>query len=100
MSIIELFWYLDVTDNTKYLIIFGIIVCVLITCIMNGKKKVHKKTKKKHEQLTKCQSNYLKCIKNNMVNNTENFCYPCFNNGNEPDFFYDSQTNQWITPNS
>jgi len=92
MSIIELFWYLDVNETTKYLIILGIMMCVLLMCIFNGKKK------NKNKKRTKCQSKYLKCMKNNIKNNKNDFCYPCLPNGNPPDFFFNPQTNQLLTP--
>ena len=90
MSIIELFWYLNVTDTTRYLIIIGVIIFILALCIINGKKNNHKKKQ------TKCQTNYKKCIRNNKKNKTNNFCYPCLDNGNSPDFFYNQQIGQWV----
>ena len=47
MSIIELFWYLNVSESTKYYIIFGAIMCIMLMCIFNGKKKTTRKNKKK-----------------------------------------------------
>lgn len=128
MSVIELLWYLNVTDNTKYLIFFGIIVCMMMICVMNGKKTNNNKKRNKLNKYknnnsynnlnkedteyinyfmksspTKCQSNYMKCIENNVKNNKNEqeaeFCYPCLNNGNSPDFFYNPQINQWVKLN-
>lgn len=107
MSVIELLWYLNVTDGTKYLIILGFIICVLIMCMINGKKKNKKNRKKKSQNYdnydnydnyspTKCQSNYLKCMENNIKNDTNEFCYPCLNDGNAPDFFYNPQIKEWV----
>jgi hypothetical protein len=112
MSVIELLWHLNVTDTTKYLIIFGIIVCILMMCVMNGQKK--NKNKKKNKSFghnnqdkeyvkyfmksspTKCQTNYMKCMENNINSGGNDFCYPCLDNGNSPDFFYNPQINQWV----
>lgn len=44
MSIIDLFWHLDISNTSKYLIIFGLIVCLIVSCTLTGKKK--KKVKK------------------------------------------------------
>lgn len=102
MSIIELFWHLDVSDNTKFLIIIGIIICVFVSCILNGKKNNKKKSKKSNKSnndLTPCQQNYMQCVNDNMRNNTNNYCYPCLDNGNSPDFFYNPQIGQWVKLN-
>jgi hypothetical protein len=104
MSVIELLWYLNVTESTKYLIILGFIICVLIMCMMNGKKKNKKSRKNKSQKSqsdnsyfpTKCQSNYLKCMEDNIKSGTNEFCYPCLNDGNAPDFFYNPQINEWV----
>lgn len=126
MSVIELLWHLNVTDGTKYLIIFGMIVCILVMCVMNGEKnnKYKKKNKLKRyneredreereerEDMgwikgrknggyvnypTQCQSNYTKCVENNIMFGNNEFCYPCLNDGNSPDFFYNPQINQWV----
>ena len=93
MSLIELFWHLDVTENTRYMLIFVVIVIILGLCVMNGKKKLNKNKKK-----TKCQKNYYKCMKKNLKNGTNDFCYPCMQNGDASDFFYNPQTNQWVMP--
>lgn len=104
MSIIELFWNLDVSNTTKWLIIVGIIVCVFLTCIYNGKKKNWnintKNKKKKKNNLSKCQINYKKCMNDNIKNKTNKFCYPCLENGKPPDFFYDSKMGQWMKNSS
>jgi len=88
-------------------------------CVINGKKKnINKKKKKKNkyngnnynlnnqeeeyadyfmnQNPTKCQSNYMKCMEGNVMNGTNEFCYPCLNNGNSPDFFYNPQINEWV----
>jgi len=39
MSVIDLFWHLDLNDQTKYIIIFGLIVCLILCCTLAGKKK-------------------------------------------------------------
>ena len=115
MSVIELLWHLNVTDTTKYLIFFGIIMCILMMCMMNGKKKninIKKKKKKnskydyESEELyfngsipTRCQTNFMKCVNDNQQNGTNEFCYPCLDNGNAPDFFYNPQINEWVKLN-
>ncbi|QKF94395.1 hypothetical protein QKU48_gp0937 [Fadolivirus algeromassiliense] len=108
MSIIELFWHLDVSENTKYLIVLGIIVCMFLTCIYNGKKKKLIKKQKNDKQYmdyyninkpTKCQSNYMKCVDDNIKNKTNNFCYPCLDNGSSPDFFYNPKIGEWVKIN-
>ena len=95
-------------------------MCVIIMCIMNGGKKnkykKRKSTKYKNNinndifknidpdyidylmrsSPTKCQSHYMKCIENNIITGADNFCYPCLDNGNSPDFFYDPRINQWV----
>lgn len=119
MSVIELLWHLNVTDTTKYMIFFSLIICILVMCVINGKKKnINKKKKKKNkyngnnynlnnqeeeyadyfmnQNPTKCQSNYMKCMEGNVMNGTNEFCYPCLNNGNSPDFFYNPQINEWV----
>lgn len=45
MSLINLFWDLNVTDNTKYLIVLSLIICIMCMCYFSGKKKTHKKKK-------------------------------------------------------
>lgn len=48
MGCIDLLWNLNVSDNTKYLIILGLIVCSLLFCLLNGKKKKKKKNNNKY----------------------------------------------------
>jgi hypothetical protein len=93
--LIDFFWHLNVSDTTKYLILTGFCVSVLLLCLYTGKKKKAKKNKK-----TSCQKKYANCINNNMINGTNNFCYPCLNNGQAPDFFYNPQMDQWVTQNT
>lgn len=45
MSIIDLFWHLNIDDTSKYLIILGIVICLVVSCTLAGKKK-KKKSKK------------------------------------------------------
>lgn len=93
MAIIELLWHLDISNNSKYLIIIGIIVSVMLLCVFAGKKK-----NKSNKTKSKCQKKYKKCMKDNLANNTNNFCYPCLNNGKPIDFVYDTESNQMHTP--
>lgn len=90
MTILDLLWNVNVSDKTKYLFLIGLIVCSFILCFLSGKKK---KSKKKQ---TKCQKNYSKCIRNNIKNKTNDFCFPCLEDGSAPDFFYNHNTGQWI----
>jgi hypothetical protein len=92
-SILNLFWNLNTTDNTKYIIIIVIIIGILTLCIFSGKKKTHKRNNKKK---TKCEDSYMKCMQNNIRNNRNDFCYPCLDDGNAPDFFLNPHTKQWI----
>ena len=89
MSIIEtlinLFTHLNVTDGTKYFIIISVIIGIFMLCMMNGKKKKDKKDHKIKKSL--CKKNYMKCIKENIRNNTNNFCYPCLNSSNNQSDF-------------
>jgi|694.fasta_scaffold105971_2 hypothetical protein len=106
MSVIELLWHLNVTEKTKYLIIIGFIVCIMLLCIYNGKKKTVKNKKIKNNKIykeyynklkpTNCQTKYMQCVQNNIINEKNEFCYPCLENGNSPDFFYNPQLNEWI----
>lgn len=107
MSIIELFWHLDVSDRTKYQAILASIIIIGLICVVSGKKKSKKKIKKeirdKEYQTymglrnpSPCQVNYMKCVTDNAIKNTRNFCYPCLNDGTLPDFFYNTQINQWV----
>ena len=48
MSLINLFWNLNVTDSTKYLMIFGLMVCIMCMCYFSGHKKNIKKKNKIH----------------------------------------------------
>ena len=93
MSLINLFWHLNVSDQTKYLILFGMIVCIAGLCLLGGKKK----NSSKNKNLTKCQQNYKNCVENNIKKGTNNFCYPCFNDGTAPDFFYNHQLENWVS---
>lgn len=123
MSVLDILWQLNVTDTTKYLIIVGIVICILFIFIMSAKKKEkysnltkpknkQKKSKKSnldqvdidkeyfeyyHEKKpTKCQFNYIKCVEDNVKNKTNKYCYPCMENGNAPDFSYNPVLNQWV----
>lgn len=49
MTILDLLWNINVSDNTKYLFIIGLIICLLIYCVMKGKKK-NKKIKKNNKK--------------------------------------------------
>lgn len=110
MSVIELLWTLNVSDNTKYLLIIGFIVLLFLTCVYNGKKNNKRLTKKQRKDKeymnyyinnnpSKCQANYMKCVDDNIKNKTNNYCYPCLENGNSPDFFYNPQIGEWVKMN-
>ena len=54
MSVIYLFWHLNISDTSRYLLIIGIMVCILGSCFINGRKKKHYnkiKRKKKVEKI-------------------------------------------------
>lgn len=91
MSLINLIWYLNVNETTKYLIFIGFFVLIMVYCLYSGKKKSNKTKKSKK---TTCQKKYDACMRNNVINGTDNFCYPCFEDGGAPDFFYDSNIGQ------
>jgi hypothetical protein len=111
MSAINLFWQLNVSDKTKYLFIVLIIICILTYCYFSKNNKNKKKKKKtrtvledeyykeyvKRRNLTPCHKRYMNCVKDNIKNNTNDFCYPCLNNGLKPDFFYDPETKEWLS---
>jgi Tfp pilus assembly protein PilO len=115
MSAINLFWQLDISDTTKYLLIFLIIVCIFLTCYMNKNKNkniIKNKSLKqentplkdeyysnymKQKNLTQCHKRYMNCVENNMENGTDEFCYPCINNGKKQDFFYDPVSKEWLS---
>ena len=92
MGIVDLVWYLNVNDSTKYMMFLGFFVCIFLYCFVSGKKR--KKPKKKK---TGCQKSYDACMSKNRINGTNNFCYPCFDDGQAPDFFYDSNIGQLRT---
>lgn len=96
MSLINLFWELNVSDTTKNLIIVGIIVGILALCFFSGKKKIKKTNKINKINKTKCERNYMKCMENNIKNKKNDFCYPCLDDGNAPDFFFNPKTSEWI----
>ena len=54
----------------------------------------------KKKNLTRCHRNYMSCVENNIKNNTNEFCYPCLNNGLKPDFFYDPVSKEWLSRNN
>ena len=87
MSIIDLVWYLNINESTKYMIFIWFFVLIMLYCVYKGKKK--KNSKKTKRSL--CEKNYDTCMKKNLMNGTNNFCYPCFDNGQAPDFFYDPE---------
>jgi hypothetical protein len=114
MSVMDLFWQLNVSDETKYLFMFFIIICVFAICFYNKKNKNKNKLKKrkrynpnynddyynqymKRGKLTKCHRNYVNCVDNNIKNNTNEFCYPCLNDGVKQDFFYDPVSKEWLS---
>ena len=99
MSLINLFWELNVSDTTKTLLVIGIIVSILALCVFSGKKKTNRMNKRNNKNKapsTKCERNYMKCMENNIQNKRNDFCYPCLDDGNAPDFFYNSKTNEWL----
>jgi hypothetical protein len=93
MGVIDLVWYLNVNDSTKYILFVGFFVFIMLFCLYNGKKK--KRSKKKRSQ---CQKNYSSCMRKNKMNGVNNFCYPCLDNGQSADFFYDPNIGQLRTP--
>jgi hypothetical protein len=123
MSLINLFWQLDITDETKYLLIFFVIICVVVCAVYRKKKKNNTNKNKKylnknkntnmnennnhHDEYyneylnkrnqTKCHQKYMNCVENNMKNGTDEFCYPCLNNGLKPDFFYNPVSKEWVS---
>ena len=86
MSVIDLIWYLNITDQTKYIVFIGFFVCLLIYCIYKGKKKRSKKSK--------CQKNYDSCVKKNITYGTNNYCFPCSKDGSPVNFVYNEQSGQ------
>ncbi len=50
MSIIDLFWHLNIDEKTRYLLFLLLIICIIGSCLMNGKrnkkKNIHKNKKK------------------------------------------------------
>ncbi|ARF12421.1 hypothetical protein Klosneuvirus_5_91 [Klosneuvirus KNV1] len=110
MSLLNLFWHLNVTDNTKTIMVLGIIVLIIVMCYFSGKKKSNKKIKKKHlnnlddtyiNYLTKlkpsmCEKRYMQCKESNVLNGSDDFCVPCLNDGKSPNFFYDPEKKEWI----
>lgn len=124
MSAINLFWQLDISDETKYLLVFLIIMCVVAIGVYNKNKNKKNKTKKENKyfnkninqtttknifhddyyneylnkrNLNKCHHKYMECVENNAKNGTDEFCYPCLNGGNKPDYFYNQETNEWVS---
>ena len=93
MSLIDFVWYLNITDETKYIVFIGFFVIVLIYCIYNGKKKTNN-VKRFRKAKTKCQRNYNTCVRNNITNGTNNYCFPCSPDGSPINFVYDPQQNQ------
>jgi hypothetical protein len=51
MSLINLFWHLNVTEQTKYLILFGVVVMIFLLCLIGGKKKKYKNKKKYYAKI-------------------------------------------------
>lgn len=131
MSLINLFWQLNVADETRYLFIFFIVICICAICFYN-KNKNKKNTKKithndsykytyvdknmekninrnlrddyyndylNKRNKTNCHTNYMACVENNEKNNTDDFCFPCLNDGLKQDFFYDPVSKEWISNN-
>ena len=109
MSLINLFWELNVSDSTKTLIVIGIIVGILALCFFSGKKKKNKlkqnnknvslyQNQDQNKNQTKCERNYMKCMVNNIKNKRNDFCYPCLDDGTAPDFFYDPASEEWVKP--
>lgn len=91
MSVIDLIWYLNITDQTKYLVFISFFVCILLYCIYRGKKKSSKKGKKSKSL---CQKNYDACVRNNIAYGTNNYCFPCDSRGAPINFVYDEQSGQ------
>lgn len=111
MSLLDLFWNLNVTDTTKLAMVLGIIVIIIGMCYFSGKKKPFKKIKRKNilnnlddtyinyltkKKPSKCERRYMECKESNILNNSNNFCVPCLDDGTSPNFFYDSETKEWI----
>ena len=101
MSILNLFWSLNIEDQTKYYIIIGFSICIFLLCLLGKKKKETFKGKsdESNNKMTKCQTNYMKCIRNNKKNNKDDFCMPCLKDGSSPDFFFDQKSNEWVQSN-
>jgi hypothetical protein len=125
MSAINLFWQLDISDETKYLLVFLIIMCIVAVGVYNKNKNKKSKAKKDNKyfnkninktpinknffhddyyneylnkrNLNKCHHKYMECVENNARNGTDEFCYPCLNGGNKPDYFYNQETNEWVS---
>lgn len=101
MSLINLFWNLNISDTSKYLIVIGFFLSIFLLCFLNGKKNNTKKIKQKQKKkTTKCEENYLTCMQNNIKNNKNDFCYPCLDDGSRPDFFFDTKSQEWIKGSS
>ena len=102
MGIIDLFWQLNVSDSTKYvLILVGVLVgCVLCVCL--GKKKTTKIDDDAYNEYrgkfpkTKCQQNYVNCVENNQFKGKSNVCFPCANDGSGADFVYDHVSREML----
>lgn len=89
MAILDLLWDINVSDNTKYLIIICLLVGLFIFCAFSGKKK---------GKMTECQKKYKKCLRYNKKNKAKRFCYPCLEDGSAPDFFY-NRNGEWVSYN-
>ncbi len=106
MSAINLFWQLDITDTTKYLLIISVILFIFFICYKNKNKKKGQQDKIKDDyygeytnkkKSTQCHKRYMNCVENNIKNNSDEFCYPCINDGLKQDFFYDPVSKEWLS---
>lgn len=110
MSLLNLFWHLDVNNNTKLVMILSIIVLIIVMCYFSGKKKSNKKIKRKHlnnlddtyinyltkKNPSKCETRYMQCKDTNVLNESNDFCVPCLDDGKSPNFFYNSDKKEWV----
>jgi hypothetical protein len=111
MSSLEILWHLNMNDKTKYLLILGGFVLVILCCVLNVKKKSKKSKKRKNKKImndnfytgykmmnnpTKCQQDYIKCVENKTNGIGNQFCYPCQYDGTYPDTMYDPVMKQYV----
>ena len=98
MSTVDLFWNLNVSTKTKYILIFIICLILFLSSFLLGKKKIEAlpgreyfledELYKKYKNLsnpTKCQKEYISCIENYATKqNYYKNCIRCKKNGKYP----------------